>query len=180
MLASIEGNMTRVKAFFDRIIFWAAALAAAQLIFMMLSQSIDVFLRYFFNQPQAWAKEIPEKMLLYITFLAAAWVLKEEKHVTMDFVTSRLKGRASAILNIVTSVISALVCLLLVWYGATATWYHYVKGLFLPSVLGILDWPVLIVIPIGSLLLFIQLIFRINGFARGYKVAVAESGAELV
>ncbi len=116
--------MTRVKAFFDRIIFLAAALAAAQLIFMMLSQSIDVFLRYFFNQPQAWAKEIPEKMLLYITFLATAWVLKEEKHVTMDFITSRLKGRASAILNIVTSVISALVCLLLVWYGATATWLY--------------------------------------------------------
>jgi TRAP-type C4-dicarboxylate transport system permease small subunit len=126
----------------------------------MLSVNAEVIMRYFLRSPLVWVVEISEVLLLFITFLGAAWVLKKEGHVKMDIVLSRFKPRAQAMANVVTSILSAIVVSLLVWYGILVTLEHYQRGLYQPTLLEIPNAAVLFIIPLGALLLVIQLIRR--------------------
>ena len=126
-------------------------------------------MRYFLKMPQVWVVEITEYTLLVITFLGTAWVLKREGHVKVDLVLNRLKPRAQAFINIITSVVSALVLLVVAWYGLRISWDYFQKGIFELSMLDIPKAPIMVVIPIGSILLLIQFLRRAYGYWESLK-----------
>jgi len=63
-------------------------------------------------------------------------VLREEGHVKMDLLLTRLNPRAEAILNIVTSGVGAIICLALTWFGIKVTWDNFQTGYFLHTVVA--------------------------------------------
>ncbi len=122
------GAISKLGRVFDFAIDKMARLADVILMFLMLSVCADVILRYFFNRPQAWVAEISEYLLLYITFLGAAWVLKNEGHVIVDVLVAQVSPKARAVLGVISSVIGAFVlsCRSLVWdpgdLGSVQAW----------------------------------------------------------
>jgi TRAP-type C4-dicarboxylate transport system permease small subunit len=111
--------------------------------------------------------EVTEYAMLYLTFLGAAWLLREEGHVRLDILFVLLKPRSRALLNSVTSILGVIVCLVLAFYGTWSTWLHYQKGLCTFSAMELLKWPFIIVIPFGSLMLLIQ--FARSAYASWWK-----------
>ena len=99
----------KFDAIFDSIIGAGAILAAVLVAFVTIAVLLDITMRYFLGRPQVWVLEIVEYCLLFITFLAAAWVLKREGHVKMDIAIARLKPGNQAMANIITSVLGALI-----------------------------------------------------------------------
>jgi len=152
--------LTKGSAVFDYIIGSLAYLAAAILTFIMLSVCWDVTARAAWGQPLAWELEFSEYGLLYITFLGAAWVLKNERHVIVDIVLTQFNPRTRALLNVATSILGAIICLFLTWYGWDVSWEHLVKGYYQPTPIEPPDFPIFVIIPIGSFLLFIQFLRR--------------------
>ena len=150
----------KAAATYDRVVSWMAALGAALIVVAMLIVTLEVVMRYFLNRPQIWVKESSEYILVWVIFLAAAWVLKEEGHVKVEIVTDRLNSRVQAILGIITSIIGAAVCILIVIYGAQVISEYVDEGVHIPSMLEPLKAPLAIIIPIGSFLLFIQFLRR--------------------
>lgn len=136
---------------------------------MMLAIFADVTLRYLINRPITWVFEATEYSLLYITFLGTAWLLKREGHVKLDLLLNWLKPRTQTFLNVVTSILLAIVCLLLVWYGAHSTWDHFQRGILSVRYYEPPKFIFLAVIPVGSFLLFIQSIKRTYGYVRQIK-----------
>ena len=134
--------------------------AGVLLIFSMLSISAAVASRYLFNSPMGWVTEISEYILVYITFLVAAWVLKQEGHVKMDLVFNRLSPRTQSMLNTITSGISAIVCFILFWYGVRVTWELFKTRYFTPTILELPKFVIVAIIFIGSLLLCLQFLNR--------------------
>ena len=130
----------------------------------MLCVSADVILRSVLNRPITWVNEGTEYSLLYITFLGAAWLLKKEGHVRVDIVLNRLEPRTRGILNVVTSVILAVVCFLLVWYGTQSTLDNFQRGILSVRYYELPKFAFLAVIPLGSLLLFIESLKKTCGF----------------
>ncbi len=163
--------MVKVSVIFDRTISFLAFLAGVLIIFMMLAVGTEVITRYFFNQPLMGLTEIIEITLLYITFLGTAWLLKKEGHVKMDIVISRLKPRTQALANFVTSIIGVVICLAIAWYGAKVTWDHFHTAIFETPILEIPDAYVLVIIPIGSFLLFIQFLRRTFGYLELWRAS---------
>lgn len=108
--------LTKSGTIFNRIISAAIVLAGVLLVFVMLSVNAEVVMRYFMRTPLVWVVEVSETLLLFITFLGAAWVLKNEGHVKMDIVLNRLKPRAQVVVNVTTSILSIIAVLLFVWY----------------------------------------------------------------
>ncbi len=168
--------LARITAVFDRTLNLLAYLAAALIAFIMLSVSYEVVMRYFFNRPPVWVIDITEILLLYIAFLAVAWLLREEGHVRMDMVLTRLKSRPQATLNIITSTICAIIFLVVTWYGVRVTWVHFQKGLYSPTFLDIPSAYSLVIIPVGSFLLFIQFLRRIRRFVGNWRASDKEQG----
>lgn len=145
---------------FDRIIDIAAFFASGLIIFSMIIVCFEVLMRYFLNRPTIWVVEIAEYCILFITFLATAWVLKRESHVQVDLVLNALNPRSQTLLNIITSIIGAMICLIIMWYGIRVTGQYFEIGLPAPTELRTPRCIITAIIPIGSFLLFVQFVIR--------------------
>jgi TRAP-type C4-dicarboxylate transport system permease small subunit len=141
---------------FDSLLKYLRLVTCLILVFITVSVCIEVVLRYFFNKPQVWVIELSEYGLLYITFLAAGWVLQAKGHITIELVTERLGERARAFLLIVRSFLISGVSMVLIWYGLRVTWTYFSRGTYNPTILEIPTAAILVVIPFGGLFLLIQ------------------------
>lgn len=159
----------RVNSIFDGTIGLLAILMAIVIVFIMLTVSADVVMRYFLNRPTVWVIEISEYLLLSITFLGGAWVLKREGLVKMDLLLNRLNPKNQAIVNLITSAIGTLVCLAIFWFGTAVTWDFYQTGYFMHSELKPPKFILLAIIPAGMLLLSIQFIRRTRGYLMDWR-----------
>jgi C4-dicarboxylate transporter, DctQ subunit len=141
---------------FDKILvvlFWGAG---GLLIFSTVGTCADVILRYCFNRPIHWMLEITEYIVLYIPFLGAALVLKENGHIRVDILISRLSERKRCIMDIVASFIGGVIMSTYIWFGGQVTWEFYKRGV--PS-LESLKTPmflILMIIPIGGFFFAVQ------------------------
>ena len=150
----------KISTGFDRTLGILAFLGAVLMACMMLGVSVDVVLRYFFSRPIHWMLEVTAYSLLWMTVLGVAWVLKGEGHVKVDVLLNRFRPRVQAALTIITSLIGAIIFLVITWYGVKVTWEHLQTGYFLSTLLRPPKWPILAIIPIGSFFLSIQFLRR--------------------
>ena len=97
------------------------------IMFMALSTTYDVCLRYFFNNPSIWVVEVSEFMLAATACLGACYTLKQRRHVAVDLLVGRIPLKFRKVLEIGASIISFLTCVVLsilsfnLWYEAFST-----------------------------------------------------------
>lgn len=147
--------------FFDAVTRWCFYIGAFLIGAMAVTITYDVIMRYALSRPNIWAMQSSEYIAIYSTFLAAAWILRNEGHVTIDLVTSRLTPRTQAVLNIITSIIGVCVCAILLWQSSKELVNSFQKGIatnYYPWV--VTEWPTFAAVPFGSLLLSIQFVRR--------------------
>ena len=156
-------------AIFDRILSIMAILAGVLLGLATLMIGAEIAIRNLLGRPLGWVTEISAYILLYVTFLVAAWVLRKDRHVNIGFVLNLLKPKTQALICIITSVLITIVCLFLTWFGAKVTWDLYQAKYFEPTLLQLPKFPIIAIICLGSLLLFIQSIIRIFVFVERWK-----------
>jgi C4-dicarboxylate transporter DctQ subunit len=150
---------TKIEIIFDRVLKAGAFIAGFLLIFMMLSICVELLCRRM-GSPLVWVMEATEYSLLYITFLGAAWVLAKEGHVKMDIIVDALTPKKQALLGILTSLIGSAMSLYLVIYGAKVTWEYYDRGVVECTPLLTPTYIILLIIPLGSIPLFLQFLRR--------------------
>lgn len=136
--------------------------AAAVLLFaMILMVSYSVLGRKFFGLSGAWAVELSEYIMLYLTFLVAPWVLKHDGHVRVDVLLSRLGPRSNLLADVITTIVATVACLVLFWFSLGVTVESYQRGVTLMKILQVPEYLLLAVIPLGSLLLSLRLVCRL-------------------
>ncbi|MFH1116168.1 MAG: TRAP transporter small permease [Pseudomonadota bacterium] len=152
----------------NRIAAALAVLAAGLLIFVTLSISYAILTRVLGWKSPIWVIQFNEYALLWITFLAAAWLLGRNKHVSIDLVTGRLSPGWKHRMAMVHAAMGTGVCGILAYYGTLTVWGQFqrnvidVKGVDVPKYL------VLLVIPLGFGLLAFQFLCR---FIQGIRPA---------
>lgn len=152
--------MNKFFRIFDHILNVLVVIAGIILIFVMLSTCWDVVMRYFFNRPTIWVIDVTSYSMLFMAFLVATWVLKNEGHVKIDLIVNMLSPRGQLWLTGIMSIIAALTFLLITWYSANLTWNLYLTKFEVNSVMKPLKYPIFFIIPLGFLALSIQLIRR--------------------
>jgi C4-dicarboxylate transporter, DctQ subunit len=153
-MASMAGRMGKA---FDRILDGAVVLAGVIVVWQTLSVTINTGLRYLFNSPISGVENFTEYGILWITFLAAAWLLKMNRHIRADIFISHLSAKAQAVIELASTVIGIALCLIMLYYGTMVTadlWASGEKDAFKIQILP-RAVPVAI-IPFGFLLLTIQ------------------------
>ena len=133
-----------------------AGVAALFLLFITLSISYSIFARATGFPYPVWVVQFNEYSLLWMTFLGAAWVLRRDKHVSIDLVTRLLNSRAKVILEIAHGITGMVVCGVLFWYSASVTWGQFQRGVTDVQAVDVPKYLVLLVIPLGFLLLILQ------------------------
>ena len=163
--------LRKVSAVFGhglRILYFVACVMLA---FAWLSVCFEVTMRYWFGRPQIWVVESVSYSLLFMTFLSTGWVLHKEGHVKMDWLLNRLSSRHQSLLNTITSIVAAVVWLAITWYTAQLTWVTHLSGAHVVSALNPPKAPILAIIPVGSFLLFIQLLRQAYGYLASYRAS---------
>ena len=151
---------------FDDVVKYLSYLAAAILVLMSLSISLDVVLRYTINYPIKWVFEATEYAMLFITFLAATWVLQKDEHVRLDLALNAMGERLRTGINAFTSLLMALVCLVLTWSSTKYTIYLFQHDVTIIKYYTIPQFVIYFIIPVGFFLLFIQSLKRAYKYIR--------------
>lgn len=151
------GTLEKVVSVLCKAFVLVASLMMAALVIIVC---IDLALRYFFNAPLLWGTEVTEIFLLYITFLGTAWVFKEDGHVVVDVLTGQAKGRRKKVLTGISYFLIAIVSVVLIYYGFYATYDHHNRGVFNPTILETPIALIIIIIPIGSVPLFLEVLVK--------------------
>lgn len=149
----------------DRIENSFAVLACLLLLFATFSIGAQVISRYFFNYPLMWVDEINAYILVYLPFLAGAWLARSSDHITVDIIDSALSVRMRAYNDMLVALIGIGVSAVLVWYGTLVTIDHFVRDIRSMSVLAFPKLYVVCIIPIGSFVLLLE-------FARKLYLAI--------
>ena len=110
-------------------------------------------MRYFFNRPLIWVVELTEYGLLYVTFLGAAWLLRQGGHVQVDILINFMGERWRRRCAVFSAAMGLIVGIVLTVFGAIVTYDYLVRGMYKPTVLEFPTGIVLAAVPLGSLFL---------------------------
>ncbi len=127
----------------------------------------EVVARYVFNNPTLYSVEISEYLLIFIAFMAAGWVMKNNGHVRMSSVISLMPLRMRQFADVFTSIIVFCFCAILVWQGMKSSLMAFTGGYHSSSLLNVPLWIPYAIIPLGSLILALQMIVRIGNTIAG-------------
>jgi TRAP-type C4-dicarboxylate transport system permease small subunit len=145
--------------FFDRLLDACAWVGCALLGFQVVSVSVEIVCRYFFNLSFSVVTPLNEWSLVYLTFLGVAWLQREGGHTSDDSIVTLLPPWVNRGARWLGWVLAIVTCGLLTWYGTLATWDNFSKNAYdffkLP---GVPIFYIYLVIPVGSLLWLIQLL----------------------
>jgi TRAP-type C4-dicarboxylate transport system permease small subunit len=149
-----------------------AFLSGILLLISVLSVTLEVASRFFFNQSFVFVSELNEYILLFMPFLAAAWLLRQNGHITVDLLDRVLPQRVLTVLNVFIAFVGFVVSGFLVWYGTVVALDAYQRDLLSLTVVQFPQVYVLAVIPLGSLLLLLEFI------RKGYRVITGDAQEE--
>ena len=130
----------------------AGLLAGFATLAIVLLVSYDVFMRYFFDQPQLFVDEIASFLQVLLIFGGAAYTFRVGGHVRVDLVTNIVSKHARAWLRLATLVMGIVLLLVLMWVTTQSAWtalrYGRVSAVMLYPL-----WLPMAFIPAGLLLM---------------------------
>jgi len=109
--------MRAVIRVYDALLYTMAFIAAATLVWLMVSVVVSVLMRNLGMQPFAWLFTSAEYGILYMTMLGAPWLVREKGHVHIELVTAALPDGLRPIVSRAIALACVAVSLILAWYG---------------------------------------------------------------
>ena len=102
---------------YDTLLYLMALLAAATLLWLMVSVVVSVAMRNLGVQPFAWLFTSAEYGLFYMTMLGAPWLVRERGHVHIELVTAALPPPLRRAVSRMVAAGCVAVSLILAWFG---------------------------------------------------------------
>ena len=93
------------------------------LLVIVSTMAAQVVARYVFDAPFQWSEEVARLALIWMTFISAAFVMAEGRHIAVDVISSRVGDRGKLFIECMSYVVIAASCLLLLIGGTNFVWY---------------------------------------------------------
>jgi len=128
---------------------------------MMLLVTAAVFARRLFGYPLVFSDEYSAYLMVFCVYVGGAYTLQQDAHVRVDIVAIRLKPRTRIICRIVTSFCSLIYGSVLTWQTAKLVLYDWQIGHKASSIMETPTWIPAMAVPVGLLILTLQMILCI-------------------
>lgn len=132
---------------------------------------VAVFSRYVMNASVPWADELPALALIWLTFLGAAVLARNNENLNFDGVIAILPESAQRVLEIFNGILILIFLGVLVYYGwllTVQTWGR--TAVTLPISMGV----VRLIVPVSGVLMMLVYAIRIVRAAMGLPLAESE------
>ena len=130
-------------------------LAFAAIVFLTIAQ---IFFRFVLNSPLVWSEELVRLLVVWITFLGAAVICWDGRHLSVDVLFVRLPSGLRRVLRIFNCIVALIFLVVLVWYSLP------VVELALHVGIGAMDLPEAVYrVPatVGGVLMIVFVVLRI-------------------
>ena len=159
--------MNKLLRLYERALGAGLAVAGVLILAMALMVSADVLLRLAGLRGLAWDVEVSEYLLYLSTLFGAPWVLRQDAHVSVDFVLRSVPPSWVRYLERLGALIGLVICVVLGWYGWVATWDAFRSGALIFKQLVVPEWPLLAVFPLTLALLAVEFVALVLGRPAG-------------
>jgi C4-dicarboxylate transporter DctQ subunit len=150
-----RGGKKRKKGF-DIIIEVMTYMAGIIILAVTFTVSLTAIVRYLGFRPPLWTFQFTEYALLWFTFLAAAWLLREGGHISIDTVLSRLPTKTQRHVGIINDILGFIVSVVIFLFGTFHTIDLFRRGIMEVKGVIVPKSPLFLIIPLGGLALAIQ------------------------
>ena len=117
------GPASRLATLTRWIVLGEKTVACLFLLLIVVTMGTHVFSRYVLWDPFQWSEEVARLALIWMTFISAAFVMAEGRHIAVDMVSSRVGERGKLFIECLGYVVVVAACLLLMIGGARFVWY---------------------------------------------------------
>jgi len=160
-------HLNKIVKFYDCILDFTAFLSGALLMAVTIFVSWAVVMRYLNFNPPIWVIQYTEYALMWITFLGAAWLLRDKGHIRIDTLVSRINPEIARWLEVFNDMVGLVVAIVIFWIGSTNTFDLYSRGIKDVKAVTLPMYGLFAIIPFGGLLLLIQflrdLVYHLSG-----------------
>jgi len=140
-----------------------AAVAGALLAIITFAIIVDVIWRNVGYQPPPHTSAFVEYSLLYITMLAAPWLLRKKGHVHIEMFVNMIRGPARRAIEVMTYALCLAACLLLLAYSVDITWINFKNGDYDIRSFDMPRWLLFACMPVSFALLSIEFVRLLIG-----------------
>lgn len=140
----------------SRLSLGAGVIGQVGLVFMVVSISYDVVMRYVFVAPTHWALEVNTFLLAFLCVIPAGDVLRVGGQIRITFLFDRLKPAVKARLDILRAAAGLFFCGIMIWKGADVAWQAWLHNDRMSTSLGTPMVIPYLLLPVGFGLLALQ------------------------
>ena len=141
--SAIRGAVRRAAALYSRLL---SVLLAFSVLILVIPVTLQVFARYTPLVPHfIWTEEMARFLLVWMIMIGAMVGMREGTHFVVD-VWPEMRGRARAVLDLVSGAFVLLFAAAFLWYGiefVDFAWFRISELAELPLWLIHLPWPIL-------------------------------------
>lgn len=146
---------TLLKAI-DAISEWAGKTFAYLILLGIIILVWEVVSRYVFNHPTMWAHGISQRLFAVYYIISGAYVLRYNRHVSVDLFFNRFSLRGKAILSLFGNIFFFVFCGVLFWTGLDFAWSSLQQLEPDETPWRAPIYPVKIMLALGALLILLQ------------------------
>jgi TRAP-type C4-dicarboxylate transport system permease small subunit len=163
-------TLSRLDRGFERIERVLALLSGMAVFGLMLLAVFSVSGRNMFNSPLPGYVDWIEVAMPLIAFLGISWTQRNGGHIRMDILVGRLKGRPLWAAELVTTLVTLLLIVLLIW----GSWAHFGRSFDINAPLWSRDssidiklplWPAKLLVPVAFSILSARLAIQAWSYA---------------
>ena len=150
-----------MTALIGRLSGWLGGLAAWLFVLTGAMITWEVIARYWFNAPTIWAAELSQLVLIWSTFLAAAALLKDDNHIAINLLTSRLGAAGQRFCQGLSLVFITVFSGWITWHGFAIAGDSFIRGRLTGTLLNLPAWVFEAALPLGFGLLTLQALVKL-------------------
>ena len=136
----------------DALTYWSFVAASALLGIIFIEYCLEVVLRYLLNAPTSWGGELISYAQCASVFLVMPMLTKMGSHVAITIIIEKLPSRIAGLVSWFLNLISAVICLMVAWFGFDENLREYIEDVQLMRVHPVPQWWVSIFITYGFLM----------------------------
>ena len=151
--------INQISEFCGKLSAWLFFIIAAMITY-------EVVARYVFLAPTIWAEEMSQFFQIWATYLAAAYILKHRKLISIDTVVSHFSPKVQWYFDLFAFSFIAIFSAVAVYYGTLILIESIQVGRSTSTMMAVPKWMTESAIPFGFTLLLVQTLAEIiNHFA---------------
>ena len=170
---SDDSTLSRIDRRFNAVEKVLAFLSGLAVLLLMVLAVVSVGGRNLFNAPLPGYVDWIQQFMPLIAFMGISYAMRDGGHIRMDIVIGQMKGRKLWLAELITTLATLALILLLIW----GSWAHFDRSFDCTRPLCSSDssidialplWPAKLLAPVAFSVLALRLLLQLWGYARAF------------